>query len=140
MPLAFLIGIHGFVWILPALVFGPQLLLRREPIVIPRSVIPLLLLVVWIPVTMLQLPPGKFPLVTFRLLVFASTLVCLLWLVNETEERVQSVVKSRGAALDPLDRAHRVRLLGDRVAALLDAEPDPAGRPARSAVLEQLHP
>ena len=90
MPLAFLIGIHGFVWILPALVFGPQLLLRREPIVIPRSAIPLLLLVAWIPVTMLQLPLGKFPLATFRLLVFASTLVCLLWLVNETEERVSS--------------------------------------------------
>jgi O-antigen ligase len=90
MPLAFLIGVHGFVWILPALVFGPQLLLRREPILIPRSAIPLLLLVAWIPVTMLQLPLGKFPLATFRLLVFASTLVCLLWLVNETEERVSS--------------------------------------------------
>ena len=45
MPFTFLLGIHWLVWILPVAVFGVQLAVQREPIVIPRSVLPLLLLV-----------------------------------------------------------------------------------------------
>ena len=90
MPFAFLIGIHGFIWILPVFVFGLQLFVQREPVVIPRSAIPLILLVAWIPVTMLQLDPGKLPLATFRWLVFAAPLFCMVWLVNQSEVRVPS--------------------------------------------------
>jgi polysaccharide biosynthesis protein PslJ len=88
MPITFLIGIHGFVWILPVFVFGGQLLVRREPITVPRSAIPLMLLVAWIPIPMLQLASNQFPLATFRFLVFASPLFCFLWLVNQSEELV----------------------------------------------------
>jgi polysaccharide biosynthesis protein PslJ len=85
MPLCFVIGIHGFIWALPAVVFGLQLFSRREPIIVPRSSIPLLLLVAWIPVTMLRLEASALPLAAFRFLVFASTAACFLWLVNQPE-------------------------------------------------------
>jgi polysaccharide biosynthesis protein PslJ len=88
MPITFLIGIHSFVWILPVLVFGGQLLVRREPITLPRSGIPLLLLVAWIPIPMLQLASNQVPLAIFRFLVFASPLFCFVWLVNQPEARV----------------------------------------------------
>ena len=88
MPFAFLLGIHGLVWILPAVVFGPQLLVRREPIVIPRSAIPLLLLVAWIPIPMLQLDAGA----ARHSRCSGSSCsrrrsLCFLWLVNRREAR-----------------------------------------------------
>jgi O-antigen ligase len=88
MPLTFLLGIHGFVWVLPVVVFGAQLLVRREPVTIPRAAIPLLLLVAWIPVPLLQLHPGQLPLAVFRYMIFASPLFCFVWLVNQHEETV----------------------------------------------------
>jgi O-antigen ligase len=88
MPLTFLLGIHGFVWVLPVFVFGAQLLVRREPVTIPRSAIPLLLLVAWIPIPLMQLHLGQLPLALYRYLIFASPLFCFVWLVNQREEAV----------------------------------------------------
>jgi hypothetical protein len=86
MPLTFLLGVHGLVWIVPVFVLGLRLVMQREPVVVPRSALPLLLLVLWIPVPMLQLEPDALPLAVFRWLLFASPLACWLWLVNQREE------------------------------------------------------
>jgi O-antigen ligase len=88
MPLCFLVGIHGFIWVLPAIVFGVQLLARPGAIIVPRSCLPLLGLVAWIPVTLLRLEPSQYPLAVWRWLVFAATALCFLWLVNQPESTV----------------------------------------------------
>jgi polysaccharide biosynthesis protein PslJ len=91
MPFTFLLGLHALVWVVPAVVFGLHLLLRREPIEVPRSAIPLMLLVAWIPIPLLQLEAGQVPLALFRFLVFLSPLLCFLWLVNQSEVSVPTV-------------------------------------------------
>ncbi len=88
MPFTFLLGIHSLVWVLPVVVFGVQLAVQREPIIIPRSVLPLLFLVLWIPVPLLQLEGGAYPLAIYRWLVFASPLVCCIWLLSRSEAEV----------------------------------------------------
>lgn len=90
MPLAFLLGVHGFVWCLPALVFGARILADRSTR-FPRSSIPLILFLGWILLSMAMIGTGTgYLLFAYRWLLFASTLACLVWLVNVPRERVPS--------------------------------------------------
>lgn len=90
MPVAFLLGVHGFVWTLPAIVLGARILSDRA-VRFPRSTIPLIAFLAWIllSATMISSSSG-YLLFAFRWLLFASALACLVWLVNVPRERVPS--------------------------------------------------
>ncbi len=84
MPVLYLLGIHAFMWALPAIVFGASLISTRH-VTVPAVAIPLVLLVGWIPLSALLLSPGEMPLFAYRYTLFASTLAVLLWVVNTSE-------------------------------------------------------
>lgn len=90
MPLAWLIGVHGFVWVLPGVVLGARILSDRS-VRFPRSSIPLVLFLGWILLSLSML--GSFSgllLFGYRWLLFAGALTCLVWLVNVPTDRVPS--------------------------------------------------
>jgi hypothetical protein len=90
MPLAYVIGIHGFVWCLPALVFGLRIASDRE-VRFPRSSLPLVVFLGWILLSLSVVPTGSgYLLFGYRWLLFAGALATLVWLVNVPEERVPS--------------------------------------------------
>lgn len=90
MPFAWLLGLHGFVWVLPALVFGVRILADPE-VRFPRSSIPLVAFLAWILLSMAMVPTsGGFLLFGFRWLLFAGALTTLVWLVNVPRDRVRT--------------------------------------------------
>lgn len=90
MPVAYVIGVHGFVWCLPALVFGLRIASDRE-VRFPRSSLPLIVFLGWILLSLSVVPTGSgFLLFGYRWLLFAGALTTLVWLVNVPEERVPS--------------------------------------------------
>ena len=86
---ALVIGIHGLTWTLPGLVFGARILTHRDTR-FPRSAIPLMLLVAWIPLSATVISPAGLPLFTYRYLLFVGCLTSFIWIVNVSEERVPS--------------------------------------------------
>ena len=91
MPLAYLIGIQGFVWCLPAVVLGARILSDRT-VRFPRSSIPLVVFLAWILLSMAMIGTGSgYLLFVYRWLLFAGALTSLVWLVNVSEERVRSM-------------------------------------------------
>jgi O-antigen ligase len=86
---AMFFGIHGLSWTLPGLVFGLRILLHRDTR-FPFSSLPLLLLVLWIPLSITVIPPSGLPLFTYRWLLFAGCLTTFVWLVNVDEAVVPS--------------------------------------------------
>ena len=90
MPVAYLAGVQGVVWCLPALVFGARILSDRN-VRFPRSTIPLVIFLGWILLSLSMVPTGTgFLLFAYRWLLFAGALTTLVWLVNVPDERVSS--------------------------------------------------
>jgi hypothetical protein len=90
MPLAFLLGIHGFVWAVPGVVLGARILSDRST-TFPRSTIPLLAFLGWILLSAAMISSGPgYLLFGFRWLLFAGALTTLVWLANVPEARVPS--------------------------------------------------
>ena len=88
MPLAFLLGVHGFVWCLPGLVFGARILADRSARIPPSSVL-LLAFLGWSLLSLSVLTSGNgLLLFGYRWLLFAGALTCLIWLVNVGEDKV----------------------------------------------------
>ena len=90
MPLAYVVGVHGFVWCIPAVVFGARILSDRT-VRFPRSSLPLVLFLGWALLSLVMLDGGSgYLLYGYRWLLFAGALATLVWLVNVPEERVSS--------------------------------------------------
>jgi len=83
------VGVHGLAWTFPGLVFGARLAGHRDTR-IPRSAIPLLLLVAWLPLSATVIPISGLPLFTYRYLLFVGCLTSFLWLVNVSQRAVPS--------------------------------------------------
>lgn len=91
MPLAYLAGVQGFVWCLPAVVLGARILSDRN-VRFPRSTIPLIAFLGWILLSMAMLGSATgYLLFAYRWLLFAGALTSLVWLVNVSEEKVPSM-------------------------------------------------
>jgi O-antigen ligase len=87
-PVTYFLGISAFVWILPAVVLGGALVLRRS-VRFPGPLLPLAAIVLWIPVTATQLPRlGSLPVFGYRWLLWASALAVALWLCNTSTRTV----------------------------------------------------
>lgn len=86
MPAMFLLGFHGLIWPLTALVLLVRVLRHRET-VYPWSSIPLVVFVVWTPLSMFATKPSSLPIFTYRWSLFAGALALLVWVVN-IDERV----------------------------------------------------
>jgi hypothetical protein len=97
MPLLYVLGIHAFMWSVPAIAFGAKLVTKRR-VSIPGVAIPLALLAGWIPLSGLLLAPRELPVFAYRYSLFLATLAALLWVVNTSEEAFST--------------AYLVRLLG----------------------------
>ena len=82
MPIAYFLGFGALVWIVPALGFAVPLL-RRRSLHVPMCALPLLGLVLWIPVTAVQLPDmNSMGVFVYRWLIWVSALMGMLWLCN----------------------------------------------------------
>ncbi|MCU1368826.1 MAG: hypothetical protein JWO77_20 [Ilumatobacteraceae bacterium] len=91
MPFAYLLGIQGFVWCLPAVVLGARIVSDRQ-VRFPRSTIPLVVFLGWILLSMAMIGTGSgYLLFLYRWLLFAGALTSLVWLVNVSEQRVRSM-------------------------------------------------
>lgn len=91
MPLAYLIGVHSFVWCLPAVVFGARILADRE-VRFPRTTIPLVAFLAWTLLSLTVISAGSgYALFAYRWLLFAGALTTVVWLVNVPVERVPSI-------------------------------------------------
>jgi O-antigen ligase len=88
MPLAYFLGFGALVWVVPALGFAVPLI-RRRSLCMPACALPLLALVLWIPVTAVQLPDvhsvGVF---VYRWLIWVSALTGMLWICNTSTLRL----------------------------------------------------
>ena len=88
MPLAFLIGLHGFVWCVPAVVFGARIVADRTARIPPSSVL-LAAFLGWALLALSVLTSGNgLLLFGYRWLIFAGAFACLVWLVNVPETTV----------------------------------------------------
>ncbi|MCU1351910.1 MAG: hypothetical protein JWM05_1119 [Acidimicrobiales bacterium] len=87
MPLLFLTGFQGLAWGLPCLILGPMLL-RRSSVRIPRSALWLALFCGWALLAVLQLSGKNIGVFSYRWTVFASALVCLLWVANRDGDQL----------------------------------------------------
>ena len=91
MPVAYLLGVQGVVWCLPALVFGIRILSDRTAR-FPKSSIPLILFLGWILLSMAMIGSGSgYLLFGYRWLLFAGALTTLVWLVNVSPVKVPSL-------------------------------------------------
>ncbi|MCB1040289.1 MAG: hypothetical protein KDA94_12310 [Acidimicrobiales bacterium] len=90
MPLAFLVGVHGFVWALPGLVLGARILADRD-VRFPRTTLPLITFLGWAFLSALMIGTGSgYLLFAYRWLLFAGALATLVWLANVPVARVPS--------------------------------------------------
>jgi hypothetical protein len=91
MPGAYLLGVHSFVWCLPALVLGARILSDRTAR-FPRTTIPLVAFLGWALLSLAVISPGNaYALFAYRWLLFAGTLATVVWLVNVPADRVPSI-------------------------------------------------
>lgn len=90
MPVAFLLGLQGVVWALPAVVLGARILSDRT-VRFPRSTLPLIGFLAWILLSAVMIGKGSgYLLFAYRWLLFAGALTTLVWLVNVPRDRVPS--------------------------------------------------
>lgn len=90
MPIAYLFGLQGFIWCLPALVLGARILADRD-VRFPRTTLPLVVFLGWIVLSLSVIGTGTGVLLfAYRWLLFAGILACLVWLANVARERVPS--------------------------------------------------
>jgi O-antigen ligase len=87
-PVTYFLGFSAFVWVLPAIVFGVVLAVRRS-VRFPLALVPFTALVLWIPATAVKLPAlGSLPVFGYRWLLWASALAAALWLCNTSTRLV----------------------------------------------------
>ncbi len=90
MGIAYFAGFGAIVWVIPAFVYLLPAM-RRRRLYFPGAAIPLLALVLWVPVTAIQLPDVRsFGVFGYRWLIWVSTLMGFLWLVNTPVARLAS--------------------------------------------------
>jgi O-antigen ligase len=90
MPLAYFLGFAAIVWVVPAFAFGIPMITRRT-LRVPGSILPLVALVLWIPITALGLPNlNSVGVFVYRWLIWVSTVVAMLWLCNTSTRRVST--------------------------------------------------
>jgi O-antigen ligase len=90
MPLAYFLGFSAVVWIVPAFAVGIPMVSRRT-LRVPASILPMVALVLWIPITALSLPDlNSVGVFTYRWLIWASTVAAMLWLCNTSTRRVST--------------------------------------------------
>lgn len=90
MPIAFLFGVHGLVWSVPAIVLGARILSDKKTR-FPMTTIPLVAFLAWILLSSTVLTSGSgIILYTYRWTLFGGALATLVWLVNLPEEAVSS--------------------------------------------------
>lgn len=90
MPVAYAFGLQGFVWSLPAIVFGIRILTDRTAR-FPRSTIPMVMFVGWSLLSATVLTSGHASLLFgYRWTLFAGALAAMVWLVNVPERVVSS--------------------------------------------------
>lgn len=87
MPLAFVIGVHGVVWPLTAIVLAGRVIVHRKTR-LPWSTVPLVLFVAWIPLSFSVLSPDALPIFAYRFLLFLGCLAAVVWVANISEEAV----------------------------------------------------
>ena len=87
MPLAFLVGVHGVVWPIAAIVLSLRVLLHGETR-FPWSTVPLVLFVCWIPLSFSVLSLDALPIFAYRFSLFLGCLAAVVWVTNISEEQL----------------------------------------------------
>lgn len=87
MPLAFLIGIHGVVWPIAAVVLSARILLHRETR-FPWTTVPLVLFICWIPLSFSVLSLDALPIFAYRFSLFLGCLAAVVWVANLREDQL----------------------------------------------------
>lgn len=87
MPLAFVVGVHGVVWPITAVVLAGRVLLHRETR-LPWSTVPLVIFVCWIPLSFSVVSPDALPIFSYRFTLFLGCLAAVVWVANVSEAAV----------------------------------------------------
>ncbi len=87
MPLAFLIGVHGVVWPIAAVVLSARILLHRETR-FPWTTVPLVLFICWIPLSFSVLSLDALPIFAYRFSLFLGCLAAVVWVANLREDQL----------------------------------------------------
>lgn len=81
MPVMFVIGAHGLIWPFVSVVLLLRVLSHRDT-TFPWTTAPLVVFVLWIPLSFSATTPSALPIFTYRWLLFAGCLALLVWVVN----------------------------------------------------------
>ena len=87
MPLAFLLGVHGVVWPITAVVLSARILLHRETR-FPWTTVPLVLFICWIPLSFSVLSLDALPIFAYRFSLFLGCLAAVVWVANLREDQL----------------------------------------------------
>lgn len=87
MPLAFLVGVHGVVWPIAAIVLSLRVLLHGKTR-FPWSTVPLVLFVCWIPLSFSVLSLDALPIFAYRFSLFLGCLAAVVWVTNISDEQL----------------------------------------------------
>lgn len=85
LPITYVLGFYGVAWNVLAIVLGARLLANRATH-FPRSTIPLVLFVCWIPLSFSVLGPSNLPIFTYRWTLFIGALAAMVWVINVSEK------------------------------------------------------
>ena len=81
MPVMFVIGAHGLIWPFVSVVLLLRVLSHRDT-TFPWTTAPLVVFVLWIPLSFSATTPSALPIFTYRWLLFVGCLALLVWVVN----------------------------------------------------------
>ncbi|MGI9577132.1 MAG: O-antigen ligase family protein [Microthrixaceae bacterium] len=87
MPLMFIGGLQGIVWVVPGVVLSVRLL-RRPTTRIPRSALLLGMALVWMLFSIVQVKLGGLPLFAYRWTLFLGAFASEVYLVNVSGEKL----------------------------------------------------
>lgn len=88
MPFLYALGLQGLAWALPGAVFGLTVFTSRAKFTLRSGW--LMLFLVWMFLAGSLLTPAEWPLFAYRMLLFGGALACLIWIINEPEERTST--------------------------------------------------
>lgn len=90
MPVAYFLGLAAVVWIIPAFAFGIPMAMRRS-VRLPGMILPFACLVVWIPLTAVELSSfNALPVFLYRWLLWVSAVAAFIWMCNTPTGRVST--------------------------------------------------
>lgn len=78
---------YGIAWNVVAIVLGARILADRNTR-FPRSTIPLIFFVLWVPLSFSILGPRNLPIFTYRWTLFIGALTAMVWVINVSEKVV----------------------------------------------------